>query len=460
MSLLIRGGIDPDDERPLRLVDGDVSIRDGRIAAIGTDHRRSRTTASIDARGGYVLPGLIQTHIHLCQTLFRGYADDLPLMDWLRTRVWPMEAAHTPDTLRAAARLATTELLCERHDLGADDGDGARHGCRVRGGGGERLRATIGKCMMDFDAQVPQRLQETTQRVDRREPGDPQAVGRRGRRPAARRVRAALRGVVLARAARSGRRACRPSTHALVHTHASESRDEIAIVRQMSGGLTNLEYLAQPAPGVAAPVRGALRLGRRRASRQLLADHDVKVMHCPGSNLKLGSGIAPVPEMRARGITVSLGADGAACNNRLDMFEEMRLAAVLQAMRQQPGVLPARDVLWMATRAGARTLGLDDEIGSLEAGQARRPHRRRPRSAAPGAGARSRIRRWSTPRAAATSGRRSSTARCWSTTSRPCASIRPRWPSRPARRPRASWPRAPAFRCRLARGCARPCIMI
>ena len=101
----------------------------------------------------------------------------------------------------------------------------------------------------------------------------------------------------------------------------------------------------------------------------MLADHDVKVMHCPGSNLKLGSGIAPVPEMRARGITVSLGADGAACNNRLDMFEEMRLAAVLQAMRQQPGVLPARDVLWMATRAGARTLGLDDEIGSLEAGK-------------------------------------------------------------------------------------------
>jgi 5-methylthioadenosine/S-adenosylhomocysteine deaminase len=103
--------------------------------------------------------------------------------------------------------------------------------------------------------------------------------------------------------------------------------------------------------------------------QQLLADHDIKVMHCPGSNLKLGSGIAPVPEMRARGITVSLGADGAACNNRLDMFEEMRLAAVLQAMRRQPGILPARDVLGMATRAGARTLGLDREIGSLEVGK-------------------------------------------------------------------------------------------
>src|SRR5919201_683581 len=99
------------------------------------------------------------------------------------------------------------------------------------------------------------------------------------------------------------------------------------------------------------------------------AQHDVKVMHCPGSNLKLGSGVAPIPELRARGVTVSLGADGAACNNRLDMFEEMRLAAVLQAARHQPGALPAREVLWMATRAGARTLGLDDEIGSLEVGK-------------------------------------------------------------------------------------------
>jgi len=103
--------------------------------------------------------------------------------------------------------------------------------------------------------------------------------------------------------------------------------------------------------------------------QQLLADHDIKVLHCPGSNLKLGSGIAPVPEMRARGITVSLGADGAACNNRLDMFEEMRLAAVLQSMRREPGILPARDVLWMATRAGARTLGLEHEIGSIEPGK-------------------------------------------------------------------------------------------
>src|SRR6059036_4119827 len=105
MSLLIRNGLILTMNDRFDMVEGDVSVRDGRIAAIGSDlpgpHHQT-----IDARGGYVLPGLIQTHVHLCQTLFRGYADDLRLMDWLRRRVWPMEAAHTPATLRAAARLA------------------------------------------------------------------------------------------------------------------------------------------------------------------------------------------------------------------------------------------------------------------------------------------------------------------------------------------------------------------
>src|SRR4029077_19919561 len=156
--------------------------------------------------------------------------------------------------------------------------------------------------------------------------------------------------------------------HALVHTHASESRDEIAIVKAISGGMTNIEYLASV--HLASPhLCAAHCVWVDDRDQQLIADHDIKVMHCPGSNLKLGSGIAPVPEMRARGITVSLGADGAACNNRLDMFEEMRLAGILQAMRREPGILPAREILAMATRAGARTLGLDADIGSLEVGK-------------------------------------------------------------------------------------------
>jgi 5-methylthioadenosine/S-adenosylhomocysteine deaminase len=103
--------------------------------------------------------------------------------------------------------------------------------------------------------------------------------------------------------------------------------------------------------------------------QRLLAERDVKVLHCPGSNLKLGSGIAPVARMRRLGICVSLGADGAACNNRLDMFEEIRLAAALQAVCEVPGALSARDAIYMATREGARALGMEAEIGSIEPGK-------------------------------------------------------------------------------------------
>ena len=366
MSLLIRGGTILTMNDRFEVVDGDVSIRDGRIAAIGGSLPAAHDRV-IDARGGYVLPGLIQTHVHLCQTLFRGFADDLPLMDWLRTRVWPMEAAHRPDTLRAAARLATTELLSSGTTTvltmeTVHDTDVVFETVAASG-----MRATIGKCMMDFDAQVPKRLQEKTfasieESLAVRKRWDGAEGGRLRAAFAPRFAVSCSRELLEAVAGLSAER------HALVHTHASESRDEIAIVRKISGGLSNLEYLASL--HLASPQLCAAHcVWVDDRDQQILADHDVKVMHCPGSNLKLGSGVAPVPEMRARGITVSLGADGAACNNRLDMFEEMRLAAILQAMRKQPGVLPARDVLWMATRAGARTLALEDEIGSLEAGK-------------------------------------------------------------------------------------------
>ena len=366
MSLLIRGGVVLTMNDRFDIVHGDVSIVDGRIAAIGSN-LAGRHDRVIDARGGYVLPGFIQTHIHLCQTLFRGFADDLVLMDWLRTRVWPMEAAHTPATLRASARLATTELLASGTTAvltmeTVHDTDVVFEAVAESG-----MRATIGKCMMDFDAQVPARLQEET----RRSLDESLAIHTHWHGAAGDRLHAAFAprfAVSCSRDLLEAVASVSAEHHALVHTHAAESRDEIAIVKQMSGGLTNLAYLASL--HLASPrLCTAHCVWVDDADQQLLEDRDVKVMHCPGSNLKLGSGVAPVVELRARGITVSLGADGAACNNRLDMFEEMRLAAILQAMRKAPGALPARDVLWMATRSGARTLGREAEIGSLEVGK-------------------------------------------------------------------------------------------
>ena len=334
MSLLIRSGLILTMNDRFELVEGDVSIRDGRIAAIGSN-LAGRHDRTIDARGGYVLPGLVQTHVHLCQTLFRGHADDLPLMDWLRTRVWPMEAAHTPESLRTAARQATTELLCSGTTAvltmeTVHDTDVVFEAVAESG-----LRATIGKCMMDFDAQVPKRLQEET----RHSIDESLAIRKRWHGAGNGRLHAAFAprfAVSCSRELLEAVASLSVQHHALVHTHASESRDEVAIVRKISGGLSNLEYLASV--HLASPrLCAAHCIWVDDREQQLLADHDVKVMHCPGSNLKLGSGIAPVPEMRARGITVSLGADGAACNNRLDMFEEMRLAALLQATRRSPG---------------------------------------------------------------------------------------------------------------------------
>ena len=350
----------------LTVTDGSLSVRDGRIAAVGDVPDQPHDTV-IDARGGYLLPGFIQTHVHLCQTLFRGFADDMPLLEWLRLRVWPMEAAHSPATLRASVQLAAAELLRTGttsvltmetvHDTDVVFEALAEFG----------LRATVGKCMMDSDYEVPRRLQEGTQASIE----ESLALKKRWHGAANGRLRAAFAprfAVSCSRDLLEAVASLSASEEALVHTHASENRDEVEVVRRLSGGFSNLEYLADT--GLATDRLCAAHCVWVTDSEQmLLAERQVKVMHCPGSNLKLGSGIAPVAEMRARGISVSLGADGAACNNRLDIFDEMRLAATLQAVRKAPGALPARDVVWMATREGARALGLDAEIGSIETGK-------------------------------------------------------------------------------------------
>jgi 5-methylthioadenosine/S-adenosylhomocysteine deaminase len=348
------------------IVEGSVSIRDGRIVAVGPDADIPDAT-SIDAAGGYLLPGFIQTHIHLCQTLFRGYADDLGLMEWLRTRVWPMEAAHTVASLKAAARLACLELLQSGTTAvltmeTVHDTDAVFEAVAATG-----IRATIGKCMMDTaDVAVPARLRENTKAsID-----ESLALYRRWHASSQGRIRAAFAprfALSCSSELLEAVASLASHDHALVHTHASEQREEVELMRRMRG-VSNLEYLRDA--GLLSPrLCVAHCVWVESAEIEALAAHDVKVLHCPGSNLKLGSGIAPVPDMLARGICVSLGSDGAACNNHLDMFGEMRLATTLQAMRRSPGAVSARQALWMATRGGARTVGLDDEIGSIEPGK-------------------------------------------------------------------------------------------
>ena len=365
-STLIRNATILTMNEGMEVVGGAVSVRDGRIASVGAEPAGAHDT-TLDAAGSFLLPGFVQTHLHLCQTLFRGYADDLRLMDWLRTRIWPMEAAHTPGSLRAAARLACLELLRSGttsiltmetvHDTEAVIEATAETG----------IRATLGKCLMDeTTADAPARLRENGRQaleeslaLHQRYHGT--GNGRIGVALAPRFALSCSRELLEAVAAVSAR------DGTLVHTHASEQLDEIAMVRAATGQ-ANIEYF--DTVGLASPrLNVAHCVWVDDEEQALLASRDVKVTHCPSSNLKLGSGVAPVPDLRARGICVSLGADGAACSNHLDMFGEMRLAATLQAMRCGPGSLSARDAVWMATRSGARALGLDADIGSIEVGK-------------------------------------------------------------------------------------------
>ncbi len=365
-SLLIRNATILTMNDALDLVEGDVLVRDGRIAAVGNVGDAPVVDRVIDAHSGYLLPGFVQTHVHLCQTLFRGYADDLALLDWLKTRIWPMEAAHSPGSLAAAARLAALELLQGGTTTvltmeTVHDTDAVFNALEPTG-----LRAIVGKCMMDADSAVPSRLLERTeQSID-----ESLALAARWSGRADGRLRAALAPRFAVSCSRELLEAVGDlsrSRDLLVHTHASENRDEIALIRQRTG-LPNVEYLANV--GLTSPrLCLAHCVWVSEAEQARLADDQVKVLHCPGSNVKLGSGLAPIVELRAKGVSVSLGADGGACNNHLDMFQEMRLAATLQAARCGPGALTARDVLTMATREGARALGMLDELGSVEVGK-------------------------------------------------------------------------------------------
>lgn len=351
------------------VIDGDVLVQNGHITAIGTSapqHSGTSAPRHMDAEGAFLLPGFIQTHIHLCQTLFRGLADDLPLLRWLRERVWPLEAAHDPATLRVAARTAAAELLaggttCVLTMETVHDTDAVCDALVETG-----LRAVVGKCLMDTRGDGPSRLWQAAQDgID-----ETLALHRRWHGAGDGRLQIALAPRFAISCTRELLEATAATAQAhglLVHTHASEQRDEVDIVRARTG-LDNMAYLA--AVGLATPhLCAAHCVWVTEDEQALMAERDVKVLHCPSSNLKLGSGIAPVPEFLRRGLTVSLGADGAACANALDMFQEMRQAATLQAMRLGPGALPAREVVGLATREGAKTLGMFDQLGSIEIGK-------------------------------------------------------------------------------------------
>lgn len=349
-----------------RVLSGNVWIEAGRIVRVGR-FRAPGGARVIDARDRIVLPGFVMAHVHLCQALMRGLADDLPLLAWLRERIWPLEAAHDERSLRASAELGLVELLGAGTttilDLGSvHDYDVVFDAC-VRAG----IRVCGGKSLMDTGRGVPKRLRESTRDSIR---SAEQLEALWSAHPSGRAHHVWIPRFILSCSEALVRQAIERgrAPGRRFHTHASEHPGERAAVRQIHGA-DDVDVLRRW--GMAGPwasIAHGVQLTPRQM-RRLGAD-GTRVVHCPSANLKLGSGVAKVAALRAAGVVVGLGPDGAPCNNNLDPWLEMRHAALLSSWVAGPGALPARDVLRLATIDGARTLGLDEEVGSVEAGKA------------------------------------------------------------------------------------------
>ncbi len=366
-ALAIRGGLVVAMDVERSASPRDVLLNaEGRIAALVEPGSPEPGEHTVDAAGCVVVPGLVQAHVHLCQTLFRGLAEDRDLLNWLRDRIWPLEAAHDADSLRASARLGIAELLLGGTTTVLDMGTVHHTQVLFETAADTGIRYTGGKAMMDAGDNVPagllqltgDALRESDQLSDRWHDTEG------GRLRYAYSPRFALTSTIdLLRSVAVRAR----SNDLLVHTHASEQKAETELIRQRFG-TSNIQLLANL--GLCdGNVCLAHCVWPEDHELDTLASGGAHVVHCPSCNLKLGSGIAPVVDYLDAGVNVALGADGAAANNRLDGWEEMRLAALLARLRGGPASLPAVEAFELATLGGARALGLDAEIGSLEVGK-------------------------------------------------------------------------------------------
>ncbi len=355
------------------VVRGDLLVHDGLIVALGAGVPAAlaalpggRADESVDASGGFVLPGLVHGHLHLCQTLFRGLAEQSDLLCWLRESVWLLEAAHTEASIAASARLGLVELIAGGvtciNDMGTVGHTDAIAGVLEQSG----IRAVFGKALMDRGVGVPPGLRESTAQalesalsLHRR--WDGAADGRLHVSLAPRFILSCSDGLWRDVAAAATERGL------LVHTHLAESPTEAREV-EAAVSTSAARYFAKC--GVLSErFVGAHGVWVDDEELGLLKRADAALVHCPGSNLKLGSGFANVKRWVQEGLRRGIGSDGAACDNRLDTFHELSLAALISRTLGPGGHLSAREVLALATCEGARALGLGAVTGSLEPGK-------------------------------------------------------------------------------------------
>ena len=341
-----------------------VAVRDGHIVAVcPADEASERFMPSerISLPTHILIPGLVNLHTHAAMTLFRGIGDDLPLMQWLETRIWPLERALvSPEFVHDGSRLAATEMLRSGTTCCSDMYFYPEAAVRALRGVG--MRAVAGIIAIEFptayasDAEDYLRKGLATRDAFRNDslvsftlaPHAPYTVS----------------DTTLAKIGMLAEELDLP-----VHIHLHETLDEVeeSVRRHGERPLARLDRLRLVTERLIAVHAVHL----ETAEIELLAQRGASVAHCGASNLKLGSGIAPITELMAAGVNVGLGTDGAASNDRLDMVSEMRLAALLaKGVRRDATAVPAPAALEAATLGGARALGLDRHIGSIEVGKA------------------------------------------------------------------------------------------
>lgn len=339
---------------------GFLGITGDTISIVGGDESEpAEGKKVIDARGCLVMPGLINGHTHAAMTLFRGLADDLPLMDWLNHYIFPVESRMDGDFVYAGTLLACAEMIMSGTTTFCDMYLFEEKVARAAHETG--MRCIVGEVLYDFESPnygaVEKGLQYT-ERLIRQWRGDP---------------------LVSIAVEPHSLFTCSPDLLTACHdlarkhgvplvTHVAETLAEIQEIHEKYGKtpVGHLDSLGMLGPHLVADH--CVHLDRQ--DLDLLRDHGVKVIHNPESNMKLASGVAPVPDMIARGITVGLGTDGCASNNNLDLFTEMDTVAKLHKVHSMdPTVMDAITVFRMATIEGAKALGLERDIGSLEAGK-------------------------------------------------------------------------------------------
>lgn len=342
---------------------GTLCIQNGRIAAISVHEPGKQpppAKATIDAGGGIVMPGLVNTHTHLPMSMFRGLADDRPLMEWLKETIFPAEAAHVhPETVFRATQLACAEMILSGTTTCCDGyflENSVARAVQLSG-----MRAVLGQGVIDYPAPgVPdpaRNIAHAARFVETWRNADPLIT------PAV----FCHSPYTCSRETLTKAKALARSQGILFQIHAAETRTERDLFLR-EHGVTPIRYL----DGLGLLDAGTLLVHAvwtdETDIRRISAGGAV-ISHNPESNMKLASGIAPVEKFLAAGIPVGLGTDGCASNNNLDLFQEMDTAAKLHKVNTlDPTVMDARTVIRMATAMGARAIGLGGVVGTLEIG--------------------------------------------------------------------------------------------